>query len=176
MSYQVLQDTISIKIKTLGNQLEDWVKKLNLKNIFELSHFPFEDCKERAIVHGLIQRRDAYVDIGNMIELEQTSLSVALKDSKTGVITSVEAMKIVSNAFSREIEDKMLTEWISNPRFVKNIVANKTTSEDDLKTCIEEGGYEQAIPYLAVLWYNKFREAVIPAQPIVEPTPEPEKA
>ena len=173
MSYQVLQDSIHAKIQVLGNQLNDWVKKLNLKNVFELSHFPFEDAKERSIVHGMIQRRDAYVDIGNMIELEQTSLSAAREDSKSGVVSSVETMKIIGNAFSREVESKLLSDWIANPKFITAMVNNEANAEDCLRYSVNEREYDEAITVLAVLWYNKFKEAVIP--PVVVTTPEPEQ-
>jgi|SRR5579859_3051379 len=71
MAYDKVKETLKGNIAFLSTQIKPWIDKYNCVNAFDLFTKPFEgDEKEKLIVHGYIHRRDAYMQILNVIEAE----------------------------------------------------------------------------------------------------------
>jgi hypothetical protein len=72
MSYENVRETLKGNIAFLSTQIKPWIDKYNCKNAFDLFTKSFEgNDKEKLIIHGYIHRRDAYIQILNVLESEQ---------------------------------------------------------------------------------------------------------
>ena len=67
-----LKEMLKGNIGFLSTQIKPWADKYNCINAFDLFTKTFDgDTKEKLIIHGYIHRRDAYIQVLNMIESEE---------------------------------------------------------------------------------------------------------
>ena len=160
--YSKIQETIAGNITFLTTQIQPYMDKYNCRNAFELFTHKFEDPEEKVRVMGYVHRRDAFVYMGNQIAYEQMSVAQEAVKAVGGVLPAVRKNEIIINAFQREVEKQMQRAWIQDSKFVDGVVEFEVDSREKMETLIEFKHFNQAIPYLAVLWYNAKVEPLLP--------------
>lgn len=170
--YSKIQETIAGNINFLTEELQPYMDKFNCKSPFDLFNHKFDSVDEKIKVMGIINRRDAFVFMGNQVAYEQMSVEDEVNDSAVGEIPRIRKSEIIVNAFQREVEKQMQKALATDTFFVDFAVESINESHEKAESLVSIGFFDQAIPYLAVLWYNRFKETLAPvAEPSFDDEP-----
>lgn len=168
MSYTSITQMLKGNIAFLSTQIQPWIDKYNCKNAFELFNKPINDSDEKARIIGYIHRRDAYINVLNMMESDIQTISYEERNSTAKVIPLSRKWEIISHFFIPEVEKEMAKMVASDPDLLNYI---DVFNPGDLNNYLDDENFVGLVPYLAALWYQQNIEKF---KTKAEPEPEPD--